>query len=185
MAARRSSSDPVSRHLASGERIVWRHQPSPRVLFYNRLPAAIIVLLMTTFVVVIGVNVVRTSIGPGPWEAGPWLILPAVPVAFFGFLLFFFLRFLWGSLRSLLDSWSTLYALTDRRFLVVSKRGLVAYGAPYFRIMQASGGAPGQQVLLFDYGPSGGRRRDTFRDRIAGLPDSQKLERLIRETLRA
>ncbi len=184
MTARRSSSDPVSHYLNAGEHVVWRHQPSPRVLFFNRLPGLLIVLAMTSFIVVIGLNVIGSALGPDPIEAGSWLVLPAAAGIFFLVLLHFFLRFLWRHLGGLRDSWSTHYALTDRRFMVVSNRGLIEYDAAYFRIMDARGGAPGGQVLLFDYGPSGKQKRDNFRDRIAGLPNSQQLEQLIRDTLR-
>lgn len=184
MTARRSSSDPVSHYLETGERIVWRHQPSPRALFFNRLPAFIIILAMTGFVVVVGLNVVGNSLGSAPIEVGPWLVLPAAACLFFLVLLTFFLSFLWNHFRGLLDSSSTHYALTDRRFLVVSERGMIEYDASYFKVMEASGGEAGRQVLLFDYGPSGRHKRDGFRDRIAALPNAKKLEQLIGETLR-
>lgn len=184
MTARRSTSDPVSPYLATGERVVWRHQPEARVLMRNRLPAVIIVLLMTAFVIAIGVNVVSSATGPMPTQIEPWLMLPAAAGLFFLVLLYFFLTAVWSHTRLLLDSWSTHYALTDRRFLVVSNRGVVEYDAPSFHKMEPLGGAPGAQVLMFDWGV-GRRRREYYRDRIAGLPDAQKLERLIRETLRA
>jgi hypothetical protein len=184
MIARRSTSDPVSPYLATGERVVWRHQPEPGILMRNRLPTVIIVLLMTAFLVVIGVNVVRSAMGPLPTQLDAWLILPAAAGLFFLVLLYFFLTAIWSHARFLLDSWSTHYALTDRRFLVVSNRGVVEYDASYFRKMEPLGGAPGAQVLAFDWGPSR-KRRENYRDRIAGLPDAAKLERLIRDTLRA
>lgn len=185
MTARRSSSDPVSHYLKTGERIVWRHQPSPRALFFNRLPAFIIVAAMTCFVVAVGVSVVGAALGPSPAEMGAWLVVPAAAGLFFLVLLYFFLNALWSHFRGLLDSLSTIYALTDQRFLVVSSRGIIDYDASYFRIMDACSGEHGRQVLLFDYGPSGRRRRDTFRDRLAALPNAEQLEQLIRHTLRA
>jgi len=184
MSARRSTSDPISHYLKTGERVVWRHQPSPRALLFNRLPGFIIVVVLTAFMIVIGLNVVGSTIGPGPFVPDAWLILPAAAGLFFCMLLYFFLRSLWAGLRGILDSWSTHYALTDRRFMIVSKRGLIEYDASYFRVTEACGGAPGEQVLLFDYGP-GRKRRDRFRDRIAAVPDSRKLKRLIQETLHA
>jgi hypothetical protein len=182
MTARRSSSDPVLRYLATGERIVWRHQPSSRALFYNRLPTVIIVLAMTAALVVIGANVVGSL--SGPLDLGAWLILLAGAGLFFLVLLYFFLRTLWNHTRHLLDSCDTHYALTNRRFIVASGRGVIEYDAPYFRKMEALDGVQGKQMLMFDWGV-GSRGREYYRDRIAGLPDSQKLERLIRETLRA
>jgi hypothetical protein len=120
MVARRSSSDPVSRFLAIGERIVWRHEPEPRALVYSRLPTVIIVAAMTAFLVVIGANVVGASIPALPVEPSAWLILPAGAVLFFLVLLYVFLSTFWNHLRSLLESWDTHYVLTDRRFMVVS-----------------------------------------------------------------
>lgn len=184
MTARRSSSDPVSRHLETGERIVWRHQPEPRALFYNRLPTVIILVLMAAFVAVIGANVAGSAMSGEPLEMSAWLILPAGVGLFFLVLLYVFLSTLWNHTRHLLDSWSTHYALTDHRFLVVSGRGVIAYGAPYFHKMESVSGEPGKHVLLFDWGV-GSKGREYYRDRIAGLPDAAKLERLIRETLRA
>jgi membrane protein implicated in regulation of membrane protease activity len=185
MTARRSSSDPVSHHLAAGERIVWRHQPTPRALFYNRLPSLVLVLIMTAFIAWVSFNIVSNTLPNAmPTEFTPWLIAPAFFIAFVLVLIYFYARFVWRHLGSLVDSWSTHYALTDRRFMIVSKRGVIDYGASYFRKMEPLGGAPGAQALAFDWGrlPKG---RENYRDRIAGLPDAAKLERLIRETLRA
>ena len=185
MTARRSSSDAISHYLKTGERVVWRHQPASKTLFYNRLPTLIIVLVMTAGLIAIGSNVVASALpGPGPVALDAWLILPAGALLFFLVLLYFFLGAAWNHFRFLLDSWSTHYALTDQRFLIVSSRGVIEYDAPDFHVMEARGGAPGGQVLLFDYGPSGKHKRDNFRDRIAGLPDSKQLEQLIRDTLR-
>lgn len=183
MTARRSSSDPVSHHLASGEHIVWRHQPTARALMFNRLPALIVVLAIAAFVVVIGVNVVGAAIGPLPVEPDTWLILPAGATLFFLVLLYFFATAAWSHVGLLLDSWSTHYALTDRRFMVVSPRGVMAYDASYFHKMESLGGGPGAQVLTFDWG-LGRKGREYYRARLAGLPDAKKLERLIRATLR-
>ncbi len=183
MTARRSSSDPVSHYLNTGERVVWRHQPSPRTLFFNRLPGFVIALAIASFVVVIGLNLVSSTLAPGPLEVGPWLVFPAAIGLFFLVLLYFFLRALWNHLGGLRDSWSTHYALTDRRFIIVSSRGVIEYDAAYFHKMEALGGAPDGQVLLFDYGPAR-RGRENFRDRIAGLPNARELEHLIRDTLR-
>jgi hypothetical protein len=180
--ARRSSSDPVSHYLATGEHVVWRHQPSARALVFNRLPTVIIVVLMTAFLVVIGLN----SLGDlfiGPFEPSPWLIFPAGAALFFLVLLYFFLNTLWNHTRHLLDSWDTHYALTDRRLIVVCGRGIIEYDASYFHKMEPLDGEHGKQTLLFDWGP-GSKGREYYRERIAGLPDAQKLERLIRDTLR-
>lgn len=185
MVARRSSSDPVSHYLVTGETIVWRHQPPARTLFYNRLPLVIIVLAMTAFVLVIAANVVGSALGPPPYEPSAWLILPAGAALFFCLLLYAFAGAAWNHIRFLTDSWSTHYALTDRRFVIVSNRGVINYDASFFRKMEALGGASGEHILLFDWGPAGKRKTDHYRDRIAGLPDASKLERLIRDTLRA
>lgn len=148
----------------------------------NRLPTVIIVLLMTAFVVGIGVSILSNFVEP--FETGSWFIFPAAIALFFVVLLYFFLSTLWSHTRYFFDSWSTHYALTDRRFVVVSGRGVIEYDASYFRSMEALGGEPGRQVLMFDWGV-GHKGREYHRDRIAALPDSQKLERLIRETLHA
>lgn len=174
----------MSAHLETGERIVWRHQPDARTLLHNRLPTVIIVTLMTAFIVGVGVSTLGTTIRGAPLEPGPPLIATAAIALFFLVLLYFFLSMLWNHARYLLDGWSTHYALTDRRFLVVSRRGLTAYDASFFHKMDALGGEPGKQVLMIDWGV-GSRGREYFRDRIAGLPDAAKLERLIRDTLRA
>lgn len=185
MTARRASSDPVSHYLERGERIVWRHQPEPRALFRHRLPGVIVVLLMTAGLTLIGWNVIGSAAGGAlPRTLEPWLILPAGVALFFLVLLYFFLSALWNHTRHLLDSWNTHYALTDRRFIIVSGRGIVAYDASYFRKMQASGGAHGNQLLMFDWGV-GRKRREYYREGVAGLPDAAKLERLIRDTFRA
>jgi hypothetical protein len=184
MTARRSSSDPISRYLETGERTVWRHQPEARALFYNRLPSVIIVLLTTAGLVAIGWNVVGNALSPGPYALSAWMILPAGVALFFAVLLYFFLGTLWNHTRHLLDSWNTHYALTDRRFIVVSGRGIVDYDASYFRKMEPVSGKHGKQLLMFDWGV-GRKRREYYRERIAGLPDAAKLERLIRDTLRA
>jgi hypothetical protein len=184
MTARRSSSDPVSQYLETGERIVWRHQPLPRALFYNRLPSVIIVLITTAGLMLIAWNVIGNTIGPGPFALQRWLILPAGVALFFCVLLYFFFSALWNHSRHLLDSWNTHYALTDRRFIVVSGRGMIDYDASYFRKMAPRGGEHGTQVLAFDW-RAGRKGREDYRDRIAALPDAQKLERLIRDTLRA
>jgi hypothetical protein len=68
--------------------------------------------------------------------------------------------------------------------MVVSGRRAIDYDASYFRKMKPLGGGAGAQVLLFDWG-IGSRNREYYRDRIAGLPDAPKLERLIRQTLHA
>jgi hypothetical protein len=184
MTARRSSSDPVSHYLERGERVVWRHQPSARALFYNRLPPVIIVAAMTAFLVTVGVNVAGTSMPPLPIQPDAWLIFPAGVALFFLVLLYFFLSTLWNQTRHLLDSWDTHYALTDRRFIVVSGRGIFDYDASYFRKMASVSREHGKQLLMFDWGV-GSKGRQCYRDRIAGLPDAAKLERLIRDTLRA
>lgn len=184
MAARRSSSDPVSHHLAAGERIVWRHQPTPRTLFYNRLPSLVLVLIMAAFIVWASFNIASNALpNMMPTEFTPWLIVPALLIGFALVLIYFYASFVWRHLGALIDSWSTHYVLTDRRFMIVSKRGVIDYDASYFRKMEPLGGAPGAQVLAFDWGrlPRG---RENYRNRIAGLPDATKLERLIRETLR-
>lgn len=186
MTARRSSSDPVSHHLKTGERIVWRHQPDARALFYNRLPHFIVMLAFIAFGSWIAALFLSGAIGGNKaQQLDAWLIMPWAFALFAILLLVAFLRFGLASLGSLLDSWNTHYALTDQRFMVVSHRGLVEYDASHFRVTEARGGAVGRQVLLFDYGPSGKQKRDQFRDRIAALPDSHKLEQLIRSTLRA
>lgn len=185
MTARRASSDPISRHLETGERVVWRHQPTPRALFYNRLPSLVIILIMTAFIVWVSFNAIsNASPNAMPTELTLWLIVPALFIVFALVLLYFYARFIWRHVGALIDSWHTHYALTDRRFMIVSKRGVIDYDASYFHKMEPLGGAPGAQVLAFDWGrlPRG---RVNYRDRIAGLPDSAKLERLIRDTLRA
>jgi hypothetical protein len=183
MTARRSSSDPVSRHLKTGERIVWRHRPDGRTLFFNRLPSFVIAVAMTAFVLVIGVNVVSTAIGPDPITLSAWLVLPAAAGLFFLALLSVFAKALRNYFSHLTDSWTTHYALTDQRFIIASAHGPLEYDASYFRITQALGGKTGAQILLFDYGPSGKSGRNGFRNRIAGLPDSTKLKHLIQDTL--
>jgi hypothetical protein len=184
MTARRSSSDPVSHHLATGERIVWRHQPAARALMFNRLPTVIIILAMIAFVVVISINTLSSVTGGAPIELGAWLIWPAAIALFFLVLLYVFLRTLWSHASYFLDSWSTHYALTDRRFMVVSRRGVTDYDASYFHKMDPVDGEHGKQLLMFDWGV-GSKGREYYRDRIAGLPDAKKLERLIRDTLHA
>lgn len=185
MTARRSTSDPVSEFLKTGERVVWRHQPSPRVLFVNRLPATILVLLLVVFG-----SWITAHFFAGAWggNAGQrldaWAVMPWAFVLFSVILVVAFIRFAWVHVGSLLDSWSTHYALTDRRFMIVSKRGVIEYDASYFRKMEALGGETGTQVLAFDW-RVGRRRREYYHERIAGLPDAQELQRLIRETLRA
>ncbi|QGZ93273.1 hypothetical protein DSM104635_00082 [Terricaulis silvestris] len=140
---------------------------------------------MTAFVIVIGWNVVSSAIPESfPVALDPWLALPAGALLFSLVLSFFFLRAAWEHTSALLDSWSTHYALTDRRFIIVSRRGLIDYDASYFHVMDARGGGSDAHVLLFDYGPSGKHKRDNFRGRIAGLPDAQKLKQLIQDTLR-
>lgn len=172
----------MSHYLATGERVVWRHQPDARALFYNRLPTVIIVLLMIAFLLVIGFNVFGNSIAWPP-ALNVWLIPTAAMALFFAVLLYFFLSTLWNHTRHLLDSWDTHCALTDKRLLVVSGRGVIEYDASYFAQMEPIAGEHGKQVLMFDWGV-GHRGREYYRDRIAALPDAQKLERLIRETLR-
>jgi hypothetical protein len=186
MTARRSSSDPVSRYLATGERVVWRHQPAARTLFWNRLPTFIVVSLFVLFGSWITAHFLSGAIGgTRVQQADAWLIMPWAFVLFSVILLAAFLRFAWQHLAALLDSWSTHYALTDRRFMIVSRRGLIEYDASYFTKMEAVDGERGRQILRFDYGPFGKQRRDAFRDRITALPDAKKLEHLIRQTLRA
>lgn len=172
----------MSHYLDTGERIVWRHHPAARALMFNRLPVVIIVFAMTVFIVVIGFNVIGSTVGGATIEPSPWLILPAGVAAFFLVLLYFFITALWSHTSFFLDSWSTYYALTDRRFLVVSRRGVIEYDASYFRKMEPLGGERGTQVLMFDWGV-GSKGREYYRDRIAGLPDAQKLEHVIRDTL--
>lgn len=181
MTARRSSSDPVSLYLKTGERIVWRHQPSVRALVFNRLPTVIIIVLLTAFLAVIAFNVIGNTL-VGGFELAPWLILPAAVALFFAVLFYFFLSTLWNHTRYLLDSWDTHYGLTDRRFIIVSGRGITEYDASYFKIMEPLGGETGTQVLAFDW-RIGRRGRKHFHDRIAALPDSAKLAQLIRATL--
>lgn len=184
MTARRASSDPVSKYLQTGERVVWRHQPAPRALFFNRLPAFILILLFIAFAGWMLWQFVTATLADfsGPW--GVWLVVPFVFLLFLGALLSSFLSFAWGALRNLLDSWNTHYALTDRRFMIVSERGLIEYGAELFAKMEPLGGKAGEHVLLLDWGPAGKHKREQFRERIAALPDSRKLEKLIRETLK-
>ncbi|MGD9814601.1 MAG: hypothetical protein AB7Q23_14645 [Hyphomonadaceae bacterium] len=184
MTARRSTSDPVSHDLQTGERVVWRHQPAPRVLFYNRLPGALLALAMSAFVMWIGWSIAGAALPRAtPAHLDLWTLLGFVPAIFFAVLVLFFLIALWGHAAALHDSWSTHYALTGRRFVVVSRRGVIEYDAPYFWKMEALGGAPGEQVLLFDWGLAR-RGREYFRARIAALPDAKKLEHLIRATLK-
>lgn len=185
MTARRSTSDPVSEFLKTGERVVWRHQPDPRTLLYNRLPATIVVLVFVVFGSWVAAHFFAGAAGGNAaqrrddWAAMPWAF-----VLFSVILVAAFIRFAWVHVGSVLDSWSTHYALTNRRFMIVSRRGVIEYDATYFRKMEALGGAPGAQVLAFNWGrlPKG---RENYRNRIAALPDSKKLEQLIRETLRA
>lgn len=184
MTARRSTSDPVSHYLETSERVVWRHQPAGRVLFYNRLPSVILIAAITAFLITVAVNVIGTSLPPLPLQPDTWLVLPAAVTLFFAVLLYFFLSTFWNHLRSLLDSWDTHYALTNRRFIVVAGRRAFKYDASYFSKMAPVGGKHGEQVLAFDW-RIGHRRRYYHHDRLAGLPDAEKLERLIRETLRA
>ncbi len=186
MTARRSTSDPVSPYLETGERVVWRHRPDGRALFYNRLPALVIVLLIMAFVGGVATMIISNALPDQmPTEFSMWFIVPAIFIGFVLFILYFFVRFIWNELANLFASWSTLYALTDRRFMIVSQRGVIDYDASYFRKMDPVAGEPGKHVLLFDWGPSGKSQTDTYRARIACLPDAQKLERLIRDTLRA
>ncbi len=184
MSARRSTSDPVSSYLQTGERVVWRHQPTPRVLFYNRLPGALVAAAMSAFVMWIGWSVAGAALPRGALvRLDFWTLFGFALPIFFAVLVLFTLIGLWGHAGALRDSWSTHYALTGRRFLVVSRRGVIEYDAPYFHKMEALDGAPGEQVLLFDWGLAR-RGREHFRARIAALPDAKKLERLIRETLK-
>lgn len=178
-------SDPVSPYLEAGERIVWRHQPDSRTLFCNRLPNLVIVLPLAGFVAWACYQVVGNALPDRmPTEFSVWLIIPAGFVGFALYLLYWYAVFIRRSLGSLLDSSSTHYALTDRRFMIVSARGVIEYDASYFEKMEAGAGAPGAEILLFNWGPAGRRRRSFYRDRIAALPDAKALERLIRATLR-
>lgn len=186
MTARRASSDPVSEFLQTGERVVWRHQPSSRALFFNRLPQLIIGLALLAFVGWVFARFFVDAFAgitsaPAP---GFWIAIPLAFVLLGGAILVAFLAFVWRSLRSLLDSADTHYALTAHRFMIVSARGLIDYGPEFFSKMEPLGGKDGAQVLLFDWGPSGKSRRDAFRDRIAALPNAKELEALIRQTLK-
>lgn len=184
MTARRASSDPVSKYLQTGERVVWRHQPAPRALFFNRLPVFVISLAFVGFVGWVVWQVFANSFADFPRQLGAWIVVPFAFALLGGAILIALLTFAWGSLRALLDSANTHYALTDRRLMIVSERGLIDYSGDYFAKTEPLGGAPGAQVLLFDWGPAGRRRRDSFRDRIAALPDSRQLDALIRQTLK-
>jgi hypothetical protein len=183
--AQRSSSDPVSRRLMTGERIVWRHQPDARTLFYNRLPGLVVTVLTATFVVWVCTRLImRVMPAASPAELDVWIIIPASVVLLSLVVLSLLAHVVWGQVRALIDSDGTHYALTDRRLMVVSARGMIEYDVSYFHKMESVDGAPGRQVLLFDW-RRGRRGRYHFRDRIAGLPDAKQLERLIRDTLGA
>lgn len=186
MTARRSSADPVSAFLETGERIVWRHRPSPRTLFFNRAPQFVISLMLIGFLGWILWQFLRDALlGAASAQAlGIWLVVPFAFLLFGVAIMVAFLSFGWHALGALLDSWSTHYALTDRRFMIVSDRGLIEYGPAYFANMAPLAGRTDAQVLLFDWGPVRKSRRDSFRNSIAALPDSKKLERLIRDTLK-
>ncbi|MEZ6023747.1 MAG: hypothetical protein R3C16_10135 [Hyphomonadaceae bacterium] len=185
MTARRSTSDPVSEFLDPDERVVWRYQPASRALFRARLPPLLLMLAITAFVGWVATRIIRQSLpAEMPTEFSLWFIVPAAFIGMALFVLFLIARLAWESLQKLIDSWSTHYALTDRRFMVVCNRGLIAFDASFFQQMEILSGAEGEQMLLFDYGPSGRRRLNTYRERIAGLSDAAALEQLIRKTLR-
>lgn len=180
--ARRSTYDPEAPYLGPGERVVWRHAPPPAALAANRAPELILILAFTGALVWIGAGLVRTAAPVALPHGAMAMALTAGEVIFWLVIFYFFGRTAWRAFGTFRDSWSTSYALTGKRLLVISRRGVLEYDSSCFHRTEA---VRRDSILMFDWGDIGGKaRREGFRARIAGLDSADKLAKLIRETLR-
>jgi hypothetical protein len=171
--------DLVAPHLSPGERIVWRQAARPWPLALRRLPGLVFACVWAGFAwtwTAIALSAMAPALFGGDFSG----VFTAIPIMFIVFGAFFSAigaGIVWSALRDVAASWSTHYALTNQRVLIVDRGGAESFEAGAFAQMSRSAAA-----LHFAWGPMG-RGGAGYSASLIGLDDPARVQALIRNTL--
>jgi hypothetical protein len=160
--------DPIERALEPGERILWRQAAPPLRVAVSKLPGLFFMIVWAGF------SWCWTGIVVG--AMGPMILKQQFP----GFFILFPLAFfgvgalfswigavqLWTVVRGIADSWSTHYALTNKRLFIVEGGAVISYEADSFGTIARERGG---HALTIGYA------------RLVGIDDPVRVERLVRQ----
>lgn len=169
--------DRIERALSPRERVVWRARPQAWRLALGKLFLVFFALCWSGFSwSILGFTIFG-------WVTGQPMNAPPAPVLCI-LLLFSVLGafFVYSAVDDLLASWSTYYALTDRRVIVAAGGSVTSYERSAFALAAVEGG-PKTGTIAFAWGPAG-RSSVGFCAWLVGVPDPHRVLALIRETLK-
>ena len=174
--------DRVAQSLAPDERIVWRQKAAAEQLAFGKSIPLVFALLWSSFSWgIAGLTVYAHWFAPETdvnAAAAPWPVL--VITGLFSLIGF---AFVWATATDFIASWSTHYALTDRRLMIVSRFATESFYCDAFGSSCVTGG-PLVGAVAFAWGPVG-RRGVGYTSTLVGVRDPHRVVALIRQTLRS
>lgn len=176
----RTAADPVLSHLAPHEHVIWSQQaPRDRLVRAGVVPVMFLVVWcgFIGFVLTDFARMALAAVRHGIDFFSVILIAGVIVLAVVGQ---FGVRELWSRAHGLVHSGDTHYALTDRRLVIASPRGVVAYGHADVARLKVEG-----RDILFDWGRVGRRQRrnEGFRAALLDVADAARVAALITKTL--
>ena len=175
--------DPVARHLALNERVIWQQAAPPLPLAVSKAPGLIFALAWAGFAwgwttLVVG------SLLPAVLLTPPSGVLTIFPFMFFGMgALFssFGAYIVWRTIRDIMASWSTYYVLTNTRLMIVSGARATDFDGQAFEETQIDGDRNSGSIS-FAWGRMG--RGSGFRGHMVGVREPARFAALVRTTLK-
>ncbi len=173
----------ATRQLDPGERLLWSGMPGAGRMAMSALPAALFGLPFTGFAA-FWIAMAFAGTSRMPRTAGPWALFPLFGVPF----LLVGLGILTAPLWAVLAAGRTVYAVTDRRVLIITGWPMVAVQsflpADIHDLMRVEG-ADGRGSLMFASRSWAGNNGVTRTSRIGfvGVADVRSVEELIRDHL--
>ncbi|WP_412545363.1 hypothetical protein [Maricaulis sp. MIT060901] len=170
--------------LDPGERVLWSEAPDPLTLLVQQRGYRLAFLLCWTLFAVIAASTLLLHQGDAfpQQQSSLVFVMLAVPVVFVGVGLVSLVR---ESLEAR-NAWTTLYAVTDRRGIILAGRG----GVTSIHVSEMGNltrkGSAGRESLLFTVGrwDHGGRGSAWIPGKgFVGIKDARKVERLLRQQL--
>jgi hypothetical protein len=173
----------ASSQLDGGERLLWSGAPAPGKAALGALPALLLAIPFTGFAVFWIWGAAQTA-SKAPQHDGPWAFFPLFGLPF----LLVGLGMLLAPLWAFLGAMKTVYALTDRRAIIISglgRRGVRSFTSADIGDVMRVEGSDGRGTVFFasrSVVNSKGFERPS-RIGFVGIPDVRRVEELIREHL--
>jgi hypothetical protein len=172
--------DIATRQIEPGERLLWSGAPAPGAAALGALPASLFGIPFTGFAVfwIWGAATAATH-APGPWALFPLFGTPFLLIG-----LGMLAAPLWAAMRA----GSTVYAVTERRALIILRGGaggVTSYSHAELQQLMRIERPDGSGSLFFAWQASPSTRAFQQFSRVGfvGIADVRRVERLIRENI--